>query len=543
MHLRFSVRLLRKSPGFSLAALAALALGLGATTAIFSVVDAVLLKPLPFPRSDRLVVIWEKNSRQNRDKQLVVGRNFLEWQSQTRLFESIAAFEDVHVNLSSGPNGPVDPQELPAERISSDLLPLLGVQPAIGRLFRPDEDQPGRTDAVVIGDGLWRRSFGADRSIVGKTIRLNDQSYTVVGVMPAGFRVLDTDADVWFPLGMDPGDTRVTRRRSLIVMARMRPGITLERVRAEMDTIGVRMDQAAPGLDRGWRPSVFPLREDLVGPVKQPLEVLMAAVGFLLLMACVNVANLLLARGNTRRREIAIRMALGAGRGRIAGQLLSESLLLSLAGGVLGLVLARGAIALLAQFGPANIPRLAEARLDWRLFLFALGISLVTGTLFGLAPAIQGSGADLQPVLIEGGRGRTAARSGRLLRNALVVAEIGLAVLLLIGAGLLVRSFVRLRSVDLGFQPDGRLTLRLPLAGARNSSAEQRIAFLQQAEDLRRRAARSACRGCRGYFAARGFRFRLHVRRRGPGRPRREADGPGARRDPWILPDNGNAAC
>ena len=338
---RYSARLLRRSPGFTLAALAALALGLGATTAIFSVVDAVLLKPLPFPRADRLLVIWEKN--QNKVKLLVAGGNFLEWQQQTRLLEAAGAFQDVHVNLTEGPNGHLDPEELRAQRISAGLLPLLGVQPVVGRLFRPDEDQPGRTTSALLSDSLWRRRFGADRSIAGKSIRLNDKSYTVVGVLPPGFRVFDTAADVWIPLGMDPGDTRVNHGRFLIVLARMRPGVTLRQERAEMDTIGDRLERADPGLNHGWRPSVFSFRDELVGPVEQPLAVLMGAVGFLLLMACVNVANLLLARGNTRRREISIRMALGASRGRIAGQLLSESLLPSLAGGALGLLLAWGA--------------------------------------------------------------------------------------------------------------------------------------------------------------------------------------------------------
>jgi putative ABC transport system permease protein len=478
---RYSVRLLRKSPGFTLVALAALALGLGATVAIFSVVDAVLLKP-PYPRADRLLVIWEKNPSQNQFKLLVAGGNFLEWRQQSRLLESVAAYQEVHLNLTDGPNGHIDAEELPALRISAGLLPLLGVQPIVGRLFRPDEDQPGRTDSALLSYGLWRR-FGADRSIPGKTIRLNDKSYTVRGVLPPGFRVLASPADVWIPLGMDPGDTRANHGRFLIVIAGMRPGVTLAQVRAEMDSLGDRLERADPVLNRGWRPNVVSLRDELAGPVEQPLEVLLGAVGFLLLMACVNVANLLLARGNARRREIALRMAMGAGRGRIAGQLLTESLLLSLAGGALGLLLAWGAIALVAHLGPASMPRLAEARMDWRLFLFALGLSVLTGVLFGLAPAIQGSNARLHTALIEGGRGRTAARSGRLLRSALVAVEIALAVLVLIGAGLLMRSFARLRSVDLGFQPSGLLTLRLPLAGARNAAAERRIAFLQQAEE------------------------------------------------------------
>ncbi len=263
--------------------------------------------------------------------------------------------------------------------------------------------------------------------------------------------MLVSPADVWIPLAMDPANTRVNHGRFLMAIARMRPDAKLAQVRAEMDTIGDRLEHADPDLNHGWRPSVYSLREELSGDVEKPLEVLSGAVGFLLLMACVNVANLLLARGNSRRREIAIRLAIGATRGRIATQLLSESLLLSLTGGALGLLLAWGGIALVAHLGPASMPRLAEARLDWRLFLFALCISVATGLIFGLAPAIQGSDARPYGVLIEAGRGRTAGRSARLLRNALVVAEIGLAVLVLIGATLLIRSFVRLRGERSGF--------------------------------------------------------------------------------------------
>ncbi len=250
-----------------------------------------------------------------------------------------------------------------------------------------------------------------------------------------------------------------------------------------MDMIGSRLEQANPAMARGWRPSLVPLREELVGNVRQALLVLMAAVGFLLAMACVNVANLLLARGAARQKEIAIRTALGAGRGRIVVQLLSESVVLALAGGALGLALARGVVALVARLGPASIPRLAEASIDARLFLFALGVSVATGVLFGIAPAMQGSGADLNAALREGGRGGTASRSGRMVRNVLVVVEVALAVVVLIGAGLLIRSFVRLRSADPGFQPSGLLTLRLPLAGGRNASPDRRIAFFQQVTD------------------------------------------------------------
>ncbi len=481
--LRHGVRLLWKAPGFSAVALVALALGMGATTTIFSVVDAVLLKPLPFRDPQRLLVLWERNPAQNLKEMFVAPGNFLEWQKQSRALESLAAIQDVSINLTGGPNGHIDPEELRAERVSASLFPLLGVQPVVGRAFLSEEDQPGRTNCALLSHALWQRRFGGELSIAGKAIRLRDRSYTVVGVLPAGFSVLGSPVDVWIPLGLDPHDARTAGMHFLTVIGRLKPGVEMDRARTEMDLIGDRLEQANPALDRGWRPSLLPLREELVGHVQQALLVLMAAVGFLLLMACVNVANLLLARGATRQKEIAIRAALGAGRGRIVAQLLSESVLLALAGGALGMALARGVVALVARLGPASIPRLAEASIDVRLFLFALGVSVATGILFGIAPAMQSSGADLNTALTEGGRGGTAGRSGRLVRNALVVAEVALAVVVLIGAGLLMRSFVRLRSADPGFQPSGLLTLRVPLAGGRNAAPDRRIAFFQQVAD------------------------------------------------------------
>ncbi|MGA2723803.1 MAG: ABC transporter permease [Bryobacteraceae bacterium] len=478
--LRHGARLLWKAPGFSAVALVALALGMGATSAIFSVVDAVLLKPLPFRDPQRLVLLWERNPAQNLEKILVAPGNFLEWRNESRALESLAAIHDISINLTGGPNGHIDPEELRAERVSASLFSLLGVRPVVGRAFLPEEDQPGRTNCALLSYALWQRRFGGDLSIAGKAIRLRDRSYTVVGVLPAGFSALGSAVDVWIPLGLSPNDARTPGMHFLTVIGRLKPGVEMDRARTEMDVIGSRLEHANPALDRGWRPSVFPLRDELVGHVQQALLVLMAAVGFLLLMACVNVANLLLARGATRRKEIAIRTALGAGRGRIVAQLLSESMLLALAGGALGMALARGVVALVARLGPASIPRLAEAGVDARLFLFALGVSAATGILFGIAPAIQISGADLNAALTEVGRGGTTGRSARMVRNALVVAEVALAVVVLIGAGLLIRSFVRLRSADPGFRPSGLLTLRVPLAGGRNAAPDRRIAFFQQ---------------------------------------------------------------
>ena len=352
--------------------------------------------------------------------------------------EQMAAVQDTRLSLTGGPNGHVDPEELKAERVSAGLFPLLGVEPVVGRAFRPEEDQPGHANFVLLSHSLWQRRFAADPAIAGKTIRLRDQPYTVVGVLPPAFAVIETGVDVFLPLALNASDPRTVNNRFLTVIARRRG--PLEQVRAELDSVGAQMEQALPALDKGWRPSVFVLDDELVGGVRRALWVLMAAVGCLLLMACVNVANLLLARGATRRKEIALRSALGAGRGRIVAQLLTESILLALGGGALGLLLSVVAIRVLAHAGPASVPRLAQAAVDLRLFAFALGISLATGILFGLAPAMQGSGCSLSMALNEVGRGGTTGRAGRRLRNTLAITEVALAMVVLIGAGLLIRA-------------------------------------------------------------------------------------------------------
>jgi len=482
--LRYGARLLRKSPGFSVIAVLVMALGIGATTAIFSVVDAVLLKPLPFRAPERLLVIWEKNPAQNQYKLFVAPVNFLEWRKQSQAMESMAAFQVVHINLTGGPNGHVDPEELKCERVSAEMFQLLGVRPVLGRTFRPEEDLPGHADFALLSHSLWQRRFGGDPAIAGKAIRLRDQSYTVVGVLPAGFSVMTPEVDVWIPLGLSAFDPRSANNRFLTVIARLKAGASEDRAQMELETIGSGMEQANPALNQGWRPSIFVLENELLGNVRQALWVLLGAVGFLLLMACANVASLLLARATTRRKEIAVRMALGAGRWRIVSQLLAESMILALSGGLLGMLLAWGGVGLMARLGQASIPRLAEARVDARLFLFTLCVSMATGILCGVAPALESSKANLNQALTEGGRSGTTGRAGRTMRSALVVVEVATAVLVLIGAGLLIRSFVRLRSVDPGFQPSGLLTLRVPLSGGRNNAAERRVAFFQQMVDL-----------------------------------------------------------
>ncbi len=480
--LRYGARLLWKSPAFTTVALLTLALGMGAATAIFSVVDTVLLKPLPFRDAERLLVIWEKNPSQNRNKMPVAPANFLAWQTDGHALEQMAAIQDnTRLSLTGGPNGHVDPEELKAERVSAGLFPLLGVQPVAGRAFRPEEDQPGRANFAMLSYSLWQRRFAGDPNIPGKTIRLRDQLYTVVGVLPPAFAVIETGVDVFIPLALNTGDPRTVNNRFLTVIARRRG--SLEQVRTELDSIGARMEQDLPALDKGWRPSVFVLDDELVGGVRRALWVLMAAVGCLLLMACVNVANLLLVRGTRRRKEIALRCALGADRAHIVAQLLTESFLLALGGGALGLLSSAVVIRVLAHAGPASVPRLAQAAIDLRLFAFSLVVSLATGILFGLAPAMQGSGCSLSMALNEVGRGGTTGRAGRRLRNTLAITEVALAMVVLIGAGLLIQSFIRLRSVDPGFQPAHVLTVRVPLAGGRNAATDRRIAFFRQISD------------------------------------------------------------
>ncbi len=479
--LRHAVRISGKTPAATAVALVALALGIGASAAIFSVVDAVLLKPLPFSDPGELLVIWEKSPVRHLRRMYVANANFWEWSRQSHTIARMAAVVEAPITLTGGPNGHIDPEELKAERVSADLFPLLGVQAIVGRTFRPEEDQPGRTSFVLLSHSLWQRRFGGDPAIAGKSIRLRDRPFTVTGVLPAGFTLLEPGVDLWVPFGLNPADPRAMSARTMRVVARMKPGVTLAEADREMDAIGARLEASNKSLNAGFRPSLFSLREELSGSTRQPLLVLSGAVGMLLLMACANVASLLLARGASRRKEIALRFAMGASRGRIVAQLLTESLVLALAGGLCGIVVARLAIALVRRFGPQSIPQLRDVALDGRVLLFALAVAVATGLVFGILPALHISGSGLNSVLSETSRGGTTSRAGRALRSTLVVAEVALAVLVLIGSGLLVRSFLRLRAVDPGFQPANLLTLRLPLVGGRNSALDRRIPFIHQA--------------------------------------------------------------
>jgi putative ABC transport system permease protein len=475
-----AVRALRSAPGFTTASLLALALGIGATTAIFSFVDAVLLKPLPFRDPSRLLLVYERNPAAKKYKLFVAPANFAAWRDQSRSLEAMAAISDTHLNLTAGPNGRVEPEELKAERVSANLFELLGTEAVAGRVFLRGEDQPAQANVVLLGYSLWQRRFAADPAIPGKTVRLRDQTYVVVGVLPPGFAVIEPGVEIFLPLVLNPNDAHTAGSRTLVGVARLRPGTTLAAARGEMATIGRGLELSNPTLDRGWGPSLFSLQDELVGDVRQSLLVLLGAVGMLLLIACANVANLLLARGSSRRQEIAIRTALGATRTEIALQLLGESVLLGLAGGMLGILLARFGITLIKYFGPAAIPRLEFVAMDLRVLLFALAISLTSSVVFGLAPALAISRADLSATIAQGGRGGTSSYAARLLGNALVVGEVALALMVLIGAGLLLRSFVRLRATHLGFESEGVLTYRMPMAGGRNSTPARATAFLDQ---------------------------------------------------------------
>ncbi len=476
--LRYGVRMLAKKPGFTAIAVLTLALGTGANTAIFSVVNTVLLRPLPFEHPEQLVTPW--GNRDKGEQQRVVSYpDFVDWRDQTRTLEQVAAYNLVATHL----RGEGEPELLSGAAVSADLFPLLGVRLALGRAFTRDEDQPGSAPVIILGYGVWQRRFGSDPNIIGKEVILGNRGATVLGVLPAGFRfpVQATKTDFLQPLAPVMGE-RVKRRSSysMRVVARLKPGVTLEQAQAEMRTIAQRLEQQYP--DENYRLGVdlVPLHEDIVGSTRPALLMLLSAVGFVLLIACANVANLLLARAAARRKETAIRAALGASRACILRQLLTESLLLSLLGGTLGLLLALWGVDLLVAVSPRDIPRLQDVALDARVLGFATLISIMTGIIFGLAPALQASKTDLNEVLKEGSRGSTEGIRRNRVRSLLIVCEVALSVLVLIGAGLLVKSFLRLREVNPGFDPRHVLTTSLSLGVARYPQGEQQRDFFQK---------------------------------------------------------------
>ena len=478
---RYAVRTLLKSPGFALVAVLALALGIGANTAIFSVVKAVLLSPLPYPEPGRLVWVRESNPGANISEEAASAPNYNDWRTQVRSFEGVAAFANTAMTLTDGGGG--EPERVPAVSTSANFFQVVGVAPALGRGFLPEEETAGKNRVVVLSHGLWQRRFGASPKALGQTITLGGNPYTVVGVAPADFKSPargPKPPEMWFPIAFNFDNSR---RRSdyLDVIGRLRPGATVEQAQAELTALAARLEKEYPSANAGWVVKAQPLHEKVVGNVRQALWVLMGIVGFLLLIACANVANLLLARAAVRRQEIAVRSALGAGRGRLIRQLLTESLLLGLAGGGLGLILAAWGVELLVALSPGNIPRLEEVGLDARVLAFTFGVSALTGVVFGLLPALSASKTDLAESLKEGGsRGPTAGRSARRLRSSLVVAEIAITAVLLASAGLMIRSFRAIQSVDPGFRPERVMTFDFALPSAKYKEQPQIVNFAEQ---------------------------------------------------------------
>jgi predicted permease len=464
--LRFALRTLRQRPGFAVVTIITLALGIGANTAIFSVVNGVLLRGLPYSRPDRLAMIW--GHWQLKERAELSESEFWDMGEQARSFQRIAAFAQGSANLT----GVGTPERLMTGYVTADALPLLGVAPAMGRTFTADEDQPGRAAVVLLSDGLWRRRFGADRKIIGRQVLLDDAPATVIGVMPAGFQLplnfSGMPMDAWAPLALDPAADRSERGfHYLLTMGRLRDGVTLEQANREVSGLMTRMKEAYQGkYAPEFNGSVTAVPDQVTGAVRPTLLVLLGAVVLLLLIACANVAGLLLARSEARSREIALRTALGAGRGQLIRQLLTESALLAAVGGALGLLLAAWGSHLLILVAPPSIPRLENISVDGRVLAFTAAVSLLAGLLFGVAPAIHSVGINLSGSLAEGGRAGAGLARQRL-RRGLVVGQIALALMLVSASGLLVQSFRRLRQVDPGFDPGQVLTARVDLGPVR----------------------------------------------------------------------------
>jgi putative ABC transport system permease protein len=468
--MRYGARMLLKQPGFTLIALLTLALGVGANTAIFSVINAVLLRPLPYDESERLALYNERSPQM--DGMSISWPNYTDWRAQQRVFEEMGVFNRGDYNLT----GSGEPERIQTGQVTASLFTTLRVRAALGRVFTADEDMPGGPPVVVLSHGLWQRRFAGDPQILGKTLNFNDRDYTVIGVMPQGFR-FPSRVEMWVPVGQlsdQPSWRQRGNHPGLYGVARLKPGVTIEQARADMDNIAAGMEKLYPGSNQGNRLRIMPLLENYVRDVRRALWVLFGAVGFVLLIACANIANLLLARATTRAKELAVRAALGAGRWRIVRQLLTESLLLAAMGGALGLLLAAWGVDFILKSSPDAIPRAQEIGLDSRVFIFTLAVSVLTGLVFGLIPAWQASKVDAHETLKEAGRGNSGRR--QWLRSSLVVTEVAAALVLLVGAGLLIRSFYRLHQVDPGFSYE-RLwsaTITLP---EKKYSPGQRIEF------------------------------------------------------------------
>jgi putative ABC transport system permease protein len=472
--------MLRKNPGFTLVAVLLLALGIGATTAIFSVVNGVLLEPLPFQDPGSLVMVWEHSYKRDRTRNVVGPYNFLRWRERARSFAAMSAYVPWAANLAEEDG---EPERVGVGNVSADFFSTLGVSAARGRVFAPEDGTPGNEPVVVLGDGLWKRRFGSDLDVVGKTLRLDGRERTIVGVLPPGIEFSSPQAggsvQLWSPIPFT-NEHREERGRYLLVMSRLAPGVTLERAQEEMKRIAADLEKENADFNAGWSAQVFPLQPELVRDVRGAILILFAAVGALLIIACANVGNLLLTRAITRERELSVRAAIGAGRLRILRQLLVESLLLAAFGGILGLALAEAFRRALLSVLPTELPAFVSIGLDSRVLVFALSMSVATSLFFGLLPALHVSRLDLVEPLKEGIRSGSSAPRQRL-KNALVTVELALAVVLLAATGLLLRSFQMLSRVDPGFRPAGVTAVQINLAGPRYETEDSQVAFFQQA--------------------------------------------------------------
>ena len=476
---RYAFRILLKSPGFTVVALLTLAIGIGANTAIFSFVDGVLLKPLPYANADRIMRVLEKPPGDPDARNGISTLNFLDWQRQNSVFQYMAARTGGSVTLT----GISNPVELRGARMSAHGFDILGVKAAIGRTFAADEDQPGKNRVAVLSHSLWASQFGSDPNIVGRVIQLDGEPHVVIGVLPEGSAFDRSYAQIFRPLVFEPRN--MTRNFHWFgAIALLKPGVSLQRARAEMNAIGARIAHDYPDSNKGWGVAVDPLSDVTVGKqLRKSLYVLLAAVGMVLLIGCANLANLTLARSTAREREVAIRASVGAGRWRLARQFLTENVLLSIIGGVLGIALGYALMAALkVAIPPFSLPPEADITLDWRVLLFAAGLSIFTGLIFGLAPAIHATRSDLANSMKEGGRGTGTGTAKQRLRSGLVVTEVALAFLLLAGSGLLIRSFFAMQNVDTGFNAENVITAGLPISDKRFPNPDNLNVYLRQIE-------------------------------------------------------------
>jgi predicted permease len=474
--IRYGIRSLLKRPGLTAVALITLALGIGVNTAIFSAVDSVLLRPLPFKDPERLVAVWEHTPTLGIVQNHMAPANFFDLRNQNQVFEGVGAFSEISMNLT----GEGEPESVDGQLVTANVFSLLGVQPALGRTFASEEDQPGREHVAVLSDALWQRRFNRDPGILNRNITLNSESFRVVGVMPRGFFFPIREAELWVPWAMEPDQASGRGDHYLRAVARLKPGVTIERANADTESFAARLAEDYPRTNEGLGVLVRSFHQDYVGDLRRPILILFAAVGVVLLIVCANVANLLLAQATTRRREIAIRMALGASRSTIAREFLVESLLLAVGGALLGALVAVWGVQALSNLLPETLSKLQAISVDSRVFLFTLGVTLLTAIIFGAVPALHAARANPGNTLGETSRDVTGGVSGRHVRRLLVVSEVALAVILLVGAGLLIRSFQRLRQVDLGFRTDNLLTMRTVLPMPKYQKPEARGAFYDE---------------------------------------------------------------